>query len=140
MSDLYEVIHPKKSDAWMPFVPAIKLKPGTSLMFISGCTCTPLYHKHPHDPAEIAPPDDIAEQARRVFQNIKLSLDAVGAKPQDIVKITRYFTDIREQDVVNQVMKDFFGEHLPTSTTVQVGSLVFPGLRLEIECVVAVKD
>jgi len=76
-------------------------------------------------------------QVRAVFTNMKLVLDSIGADFSNIVKLTRFLTDIREQDILNKVQKEYFGEYLPTSTTVEVSKLVFPGLKLEIEAVVA---
>jgi 2-iminobutanoate/2-iminopropanoate deaminase len=63
-----------------------------SLLFVSGATANPLYHKHPHDPEELTPPDDIREQTRRVMENLKLVLDAAGATFHDVVKVTKYLT------------------------------------------------
>jgi len=39
-----EVIHPEKSDYFMPFAPGMKVRGGTDLLFVSGCTALPLYH------------------------------------------------------------------------------------------------
>lgn len=52
---------------------------------------------------------------------------------QHIVKITRYFKDISHQDAVNQVIHEYFGEHLPCSTTVQVAAFVVPTMLIEID-------
>ena len=56
--------------------------------------------------------------------------------------MTKYFTDIDGQDVVNAILKEpqYFGDHLPTSTTVEVKRLVVPGLKLEIEAIAIVPD
>lgn len=141
MAKPHEAIHPKQSDAPMPFAPGI-LVAGGKLLFISGCTAMNLYHSHPHRPEEFVFPEDIGEQARRVLNNIKLTLDKCGIAFKDIVKVTKYFTDIDGQDVVNAIMKEprYFGDHLPTSTTVEVRRLVVPGLKLEIEAVAVVPD
>jgi 2-iminobutanoate/2-iminopropanoate deaminase len=135
-----EAIHPRPPQHAMPFVPGIRVRGGGSLLFVSGATANPLYHAHPHDPAELTPPDDIHEQARRVMENLKLVLDAAGASFQDVVKITKYLTNMAEQDAVWSVMKEYFGEHLPTSTTVEVSALVVPGLRLEVDLIAALDD
>lgn len=132
-------IWPKGPDEFMPFVPAIEVEEGEKIYYLAGCTSLPLYHKHPHDPAELTPPPDMEDQVRAVYTNIKMVLDSIGADFSNIVKITRYLTDIRDQDVLNRVQKEFFGEHLPTSTTLEVSKLVFPGLKLEVEAIVALK-
>jgi 2-iminobutanoate/2-iminopropanoate deaminase len=135
-----EVIHPQPPQHAMPFVPGIKVKNSGTLVFVSGATANPLYHKHPHDPAEMTPPEDIREQTRRVMDNLKLVLDASGATFQDVVKVTKFLTRMEEQDEVWSVMKDYFGDHLPTSTTVEVSGLVVPGLRLEVDMIAALES
>jgi len=132
-----EPIHPRPPQHAMPFVPGIKVRNCGTLVFLSGATASPLYHKHPHDPAEITPPDDIREQTRRVMENLKLVLDASGATFRDVVKVTKFLTRMEEQDEVWAVMQEYFGDHLPTSTTVEVSGLVVPGLRLEVEMIAA---
>ena len=132
-----EPIHPRPPQHAMPFVPGIKVSNCGTLVFLSGATASPLYHKHPHDPAEITPPDDIREQTRRVMENLKLVLDASGATFGDVVKVTKFLTRMEEQDDVWAVMQEYFGDHLPTSTTVEVSGLVVPGLRLEVEMLAA---
>jgi enamine deaminase RidA (YjgF/YER057c/UK114 family) len=134
-----EPIHPKppSPEHAMPFVPGLKVTNCSSLLFVSGATANPLYHKHPHDPAEMTPPEDIRDQTRAVMENLKLVLDASGATFQDVVKVTKFLTRMEEQDDVWAVMKEYFGDHLPTSTTVEVSSLVVPGLRLEVDMIAA---
>ncbi|HET6314994.1 MAG TPA: RidA family protein [Chloroflexota bacterium] len=78
------------------------------LLSVSGATANPLHHKHPHDPEELTPPDDIREQTRRVMENLKLVLDAAGATFQDVVKVRKYLTRMDEQDAVWAVMKEYF--------------------------------
>jgi 2-iminobutanoate/2-iminopropanoate deaminase len=134
-----EPIHPRPPQHAMPFVPGIKVRNCGTLVFVSGATASPLYHKHPHDPAEITPPDDIREQTRRVMENLKLVLDASGATFRDVVKVTKFLTRMEEQDEVWAVMQEYFGDHLPTSTTVEVSGLVVAGLRLEVEMIAALE-
>ncbi|MGB8137787.1 MAG: hypothetical protein WCF15_13495, partial [Pseudolabrys sp.] len=44
-----EPVHPKPEEAHtMPYVPAIHIVGACDLMFVSGATSSPLYHKHPH--------------------------------------------------------------------------------------------
>ena len=42
-------VHPKPEEAHtMPYAPAIHIVGACDLMFVSGATSSPLYHKHPH--------------------------------------------------------------------------------------------
>lgn len=135
-----EPIHPRPPQHVMPFVPGIKVRNASTLLFLSGATANPLYHAHPHDPVELTPPEDIREQTRRVMDNLQMVLEAAGARFQDVVKITKFLTRMDEQDAVWEVMRGYFGDHLPTSTTVEVSALVTPGLRVEVEMIAVMPE
>jgi 2-iminobutanoate/2-iminopropanoate deaminase len=134
-----EVVH---HDGYDPainslFVPAIRVARG-QLVFISGVTAAPVYHDHPHKPEEFDTiPPDAQSQAALVFEHLGLALAAAGCRPQDVVSLTRFFTDVAaDQDVVNRLQGAFFGGHLPTSTSVEVKRLATdPRLRLEIQAI-----
>ncbi len=130
--------HPRRGRVFMPFAPAILVPPGASLLVVSGCTASPLYHSHPHVPGEHILPNSMREQAHLVFKNLKMSLDAAGISWRQVVKVTRYLTDMRDQDELNDVQREYFGDHKPASTTVEVDHLVTPPARLEIELVAVV--
>jgi enamine deaminase RidA (YjgF/YER057c/UK114 family) len=117
----------------MPYAPAMVVPPGAALVVISGCHASPVYHHHPHVPAEHVLPSSMQEQAGRVFANIRLSLDGLGLTWAHVVKLTRFLTDIAEQDELNQVQREVLGDHQVASTTVQVVALVVPEARVEIE-------
>lgn len=127
--------HPRRASVFMPFAPAILVPPGASLLFVSGCTASPLYHSHPHVAAEHVLPNSMREQAHLVFKNLSLSLDAAGISWRHVVKVTRYLTDMRDQDELNEVQREYLGDHKPASTTVEVSHLVTPPARLEIDLI-----
>jgi enamine deaminase RidA (YjgF/YER057c/UK114 family) len=142
--DRLEVIHHPDYDTsvFTPYIPAIKVQSGR-LVFISGVTAAPVYHDHPHRPEVFdALPRDIEGQARLLFENLEASLVAAGCGRGDVVSLTRFFTHVREdQDVVNRIQADWFGGHIPTSTTVEVKALATdPRLRLEIQSVAVAPD
>src|SRR5215472_231913 len=59
----------------MPYAPAIRVEAPGDLLFISGATPSPLYHKHPHELSEHNHPVSIAAQTRLAMENIKVILD-----------------------------------------------------------------
>ena len=132
-------IHPKPPQHKMGFVPGILVTSGRTL-YISGCTALPLYHSHPHIPSELEIPSDIKEQTRRVLNNIKMIVESAGGKLSDVVSIRKYLTKIDEQDQVREVIWEYFGDNLPTSTTLQIQSLVVRDARLEIDAVAVIDD
>ncbi len=79
---------------------------------------------------------DVAAQARQVFRNMKLILDAAGAGFADILKVTVYLTDVADRRAINPVRQEFFGPARPASTLIGVAALAIPGMKVEIEAVV----
>ncbi len=132
-------IHPKPEEAkYMPYAPAIRVPAGSDILFISGATASPLYHKHPHVPEEHVHVDDIKEQTRRAMENIKVVLDSQGLTWRHVVKVIKYCTDPREFDDIHAVMNGYFGDWRPASTLLAVNSLSSPGARVELEMVAVV--
>ena len=137
-----DVIHHEGYDPSIvsPFVPAIRTVSNARLVFISGVTGAPVYHDHPHVPEVFdTMPLDAAGQVRNAFDHLDLALRASGCERQDVVNMIRFFTDIEgDQDVVNAYQKEWFGEHIPTSTTLQISRLATdPRLRFEFHVVAA---
>ena len=126
----------------MPYVPAIIVQ-GGKLVFVSGVTAAPIYHHHPHRPEDFATiPDDPGEQARLAMEELKRVLEAAGGTLQDVVAATRYIQDVGEnQDAINRVVGEYFGDHRPTSTTVEVVRVATdPRLKFEMSVVAVVPE
>ena len=71
------VVQPRPDlEALMPYAPAVRVEGPADILFVSGATPSPLYHRHPHVLAEHVHPVDIEGQTRRAMDNIKLVLDA----------------------------------------------------------------
>lgn len=139
---LVEHIHTAGNDPrWnMPYTPAIKVT-GGSLVFASGVTAAPIYHSHPHQPAEFADiPDDAGEQAAMAMENLKAVIEASGGQLTDIVQLIRFMVDQdRNQDAINRVMGTYLGDHRSASTSVEVVRLATdPRLVLELQAIAVV--
>jgi len=83
--------------------------------------------------------DDVVEQTRKVFLNMKEILDAAGATFADVLKVTVYLTDVRDRARINPIRKEFFGAARPASTLIGINELVVPGMKVEIEAVVGLR-
>jgi reactive intermediate/imine deaminase len=83
--------------------------------------------------------DDVAEQTRQVFRNMKLVLDATGASFADVLKVTVYLLDVNDRSKINPVRKEFFGNARPASTLIGINELAIPGMKVEIEAVVGLR-
>jgi 2-iminobutanoate/2-iminopropanoate deaminase len=102
------------------------------LLFISGVPPTDAKGK-------VVGGEDVAEQTRQVFRNMKLVLDAAGASFADIVKVTVYLLDVDDRTKINPVRKEYFGAARPASTLIGVSELAIPGMKVEIEAVVGLR-
>lgn len=117
--------------AEMPFTPAV-VTTGGRHVWLSGATAFPLVHKHPHDEDELAVPGGIGEQTRACLENLRIAVEAAGGTVRDIVETTIYTTEMKNQDVVNRVYMEFFGEHRPARSHIGVSHLVGGATKIEI--------
>ena len=81
---------------------------------------------------------DVVAQTEQVFENIESVLGHLDASLDDVVKVVVYLTDVADRGAVNTIRARRFGDSRPTSTLVQVGALVHPEARVEIETVALV--
>ena len=130
---------PDAPDMWMPYAPAIKVT-GGSMIFCAGVTAAPVYHHHPHRPEELdAMPDNMDGQARIALEQLKKGLAAAGATFEDVISVDRFLTDMDEQDDLNSVWAEYFGEAKPATTTVQVVRMATdPRCKIEINAVAVI--
>ena len=78
---------------------------------------------------------DVVEQTRQIFRNLGRILEAAGATPADVAKVTIFMRDPEQRPLINPIRQEFFGKHRPASTLVGITELVRPDLLLEIEAV-----
>lgn len=77
---------------------------------------------------------DIQEQTRQVLNNLEAVLKAAGGSLHNVVKTTVFLTDLNQFDQMNQIYGQFFSEHQPARSCVQVARLP-KDVLVEIECV-----
>ncbi|MEV6006778.1 RidA family protein [Streptomyces sp. NPDC051976] len=81
---------------------------------------------------------DARAQIRQVFENLTGALAAAGATLADVVKLTVFLTDLADLDAFRQVRDGYLPkEALPACSLVQVGGLVNPAFRVEIDALAA---
>jgi len=76
----------------------------------------------------------IREQTRQVLENIKALLAASGSSLRHVVTATVYVKDINEFAIMNEVYSEYFDDHPPTRSTVEVARLPRDA-RVEISCI-----
>ena len=80
---------------------------------------------------------DFAAQVRRVFENLKVVLQAGGSDFRRVTKATVYLTDMANFQTMNGIYSEYFGDHKPARTTVAVSGLPKAAL-IEIDLVALV--
>lgn len=79
------------------------------------------------------PPDTVA-QFDIAMDVMDKCLRAASAGPEHVTKVQVFMTDISERAAINPRRVEYFGEHRPASTLVEVKGLVDPRMKVEIEC------
>ena len=77
--------------------------------------------------------DDVYAQSIQTFQNIEAALKSGGAKITDVMKITRYLTDMSNYPEFSRARAEIFPDGVPSSSTVVSPALIMPDLLVEIE-------
>lgn len=85
------------------------------------------------------PEGSIEEHMKLALHNIEKVLKAAGLERKDVVQCRIYVVDINFWDAINDVYRDFFGEHMPARIVVPVPTLHF-GCMVEIEAVAEVAN
>lgn len=80
----------------------------------------------------------IVAQAWYIFESLRRTVEQQGLSLQHVVRLTPYFTDLRDFPGYNRVRVMVWPESPPASTVVEVKELLpTPDVRLEIEAVVS---
>lgn len=78
--------------------------------------------------------DDIQRATRQSLENLKNVLKEGGAKLEDVVKVTVFIKDMAQFKFVNEVYSEYFVEHKPARSCVEVSKLPLDG-DIEIEAI-----
>jgi 2-aminomuconate deaminase len=80
---------------------------------------------------------DIEKQCHAVFQNVKLILESSGAQWKDLVDVTVFLTNMKNDfKTFNKIYAQYFTENQPCRTTVEVNALPTP-IAIELKCIAA---
>jgi 2-iminobutanoate/2-iminopropanoate deaminase len=107
-----------------PYVHAVSYN---GLLFLSGLTAfnTPAQNQ------------DLATQAKVVFDQIRSILEAEGISFENLIKVTIFVTEFGEVEQLRTVLFSHYENNLPASSLIQVKSLFAPELKVEVEAIVA---
>src|SRR5262245_61001380 len=102
------------------------------LLFVSGVA--PL-----DENSRLVGEENVVAQARQVFLNMKKILERAGTSFDNVLKVTVYLTDVADRTKINPIRQEFFGAARPASTLIGVSELAIPGMKVEVEAVVALR-
>lgn len=101
-----------------------------NLLFLSGIG--------PRAPGTGAIPEGIEAQTRSVFANVRAILEDAGSSWEQLVDVTVYLTDMKNDFAAyNALWAEHFTHNPPCRTTVEVLSLPTP-ISIELKCVATI--
>ncbi len=107
-----------------PYSPAVR---AGDFLFVSG--------QGPIDPAtDEFSLGDIAHETRVTLNNIRRILEGCGTSLADVVRCGVFLKDGGDFAAMNAVYDEFFGQHKPARTTVEV-RFANPDMKVEIDCI-----
>ncbi|HET9679478.1 MAG TPA: Rid family hydrolase [Gammaproteobacteria bacterium] len=81
---------------------------------------------------------DIEEQCHSVFNNIRMVLEEAGSRWENLVDVTVFLTNMKADfKTFNAVYAEYFKDHQPSRTTVEVGALPTP-IAIELKCIATI--
>ncbi len=114
------------------YAPVVTVQGGTTI-FVSGLVSR-------DREGNVVGKGDMAAQIQQVGENLRLSLEAAGATLKDLVRTCTYVTDIDEFFRQVEMRQKYFGQALPTSSTIGVSRLSHPDFMVEIEAFAVIDD
>lgn len=118
------IIHTTKAPAAIgPYSQAVR---AGGFLFVSG--------QIPVDPSTGDVADGIETQARQSLENLKQILAAASITLDDVVKTTVFITDMKDFVAVNKVYAEYFTDHFPARSCVEVAKLP-KDVKVEIEAI-----
>lgn len=83
---------------------------------------------------------DIEAQCHSVFRNVKAILEEAGCTWNDLVDVTVYLTNMKDDfKTYNRLWTEYFKESPPCRTTLEINCLPTP-IAIELKCVALIPD
>jgi enamine deaminase RidA (YjgF/YER057c/UK114 family) len=111
---------------WEPIIGYSRTVRVGQFVYVSGTTAS-------GPDGNIVGPGDPYAQTRQILQNITKALEAVGAKPEHVVRTRIFMTDISRWEDVGRAHGEVFGTIRPATAMVEVAKLISPEILVEIE-------
>ncbi|MGO4659680.1 RidA family protein [Ensifer sp. 2YAB10] len=84
---------------------------------------------------------DFSVQVKQAYANLRTALDALGARPDQVAKLTIFVVDhdMSKLGVLTENVKEMFGTALPAQTLVPVPKLAIDPMLFEVEAIVVMQ-
>lgn len=86
----------------------------------------------------IVAPGDLVAQFARAIHNVATALEAAGSRPDRVLKLTYYVTDVAAYRAalkpIGAAYREVFGLHYPATSLFEVSGLFDAEALVEIEC------
>lgn len=110
---------------------AVEIPPGARVLHVAGqIGATP----------EGVVPDDVEDQARLMFDNLRQVLEAAGMTLRDVVHVNYYIRHEDDLPIVRRCRDALFVAPFPAASLLIAKALGRPEWRFEIDCVAAKVD
>ncbi|WP_377275164.1 RidA family protein [Rhizobium sp. R86522] len=82
---------------------------------------------------------DFATQVTQAYDNLAVALEAIGARPDQVAKLTVFVVDhdMSKLGILTENVTRMFGQTLPAQTMISVPKLAIDPMLFEVEAVVA---
>lgn len=77
------------------------------------------------------------EQATRVFENLKILLEAAGTDWAHVTKVGVFLADLNDFAAMNEVYQTYLTKPYPARTTV---GAQLPGILIEVDCIAVLPE
>jgi len=78
-------------------------------------------------------PNNAYAQAARCFEIIQKTLTAMGSGLHQVVRTRMYVTDIGQWEAFGKAHQEYFREHPPVTSMIEVKGLINPDMLIEVE-------
>ncbi len=114
------------------FAQAVIVPPGSELVYIAGQGGADKDGNY----------GSFVEQMENAFTSLNIALEAVGATPENVVKITILSVEHNEDKLglISAKRRSFWSSHKPASTLIPVPRLASDGMLFEIDAIAVINS
>lgn len=133
MTTPHEILNPPTLAPPVGYSHAVVAAPGRTI-YLGGQTA--------HDAGNTLIGDTVAEQFDKAAENVVLALDAAGAKPEHLVSMQIFVTDVvaykSSLDELAVAYQKHFGKHFPAIALLEVKGLYDSASKVELVAIAVV--